>query len=241
MKLSIIVPILNEASRLPRLFECLTPFLRHGHDVILVDGGSTDESVPLALTLGAMLRGDVEEFLPQASRGPKLIRTERGRARQMNAGAQLAHGDVLVFLHADTDLPPSAEHDIIQSLRNSPRLWGRFDVQITGRAWMFPLIASMINLRSRLTGIASGDQAIFVLRKQFQAIGGFPDFAVMEDIALSKTLKRLSPPICLHSRVTTSGRRWEQYGIWHTIFLMWRLRWLYWRGVSPQELRRYYL
>ncbi|MBI1834499.1 MAG: TIGR04283 family arsenosugar biosynthesis glycosyltransferase [Burkholderiales bacterium] len=232
MRLSIIVPVLNEATQLPHLLESLIPLVRNQHEVIIVDGGSKDGTPQLATCLGFT-----------------VIHAERGRARQMNAGAQQAHGDVLLFLHADTILPASAEFDITQALcrtgatgntNSKAPCWGRFDVHIAASAWMFRVIEKMINLRSRLSGIATGDQALFVRRDSFQPVGGFPEVALMEDIALSKKLKQLSRSANIRACVSTSGRRWESKGIWRTIFLMWRLRWLYWRGVSPQDLWRHY-
>jgi rSAM/selenodomain-associated transferase 2 len=152
----------------------------------------------------------------------------------MNAGAALAKGDALLFLHADTELPAQALSVIELALRR--RRWGRFDVALAGRPWMLRLIAAMMNLRSRLTGIATGDQAIFVARAAFGAVGGFPDQPLMEDIELSRRLKRLGPPACLSDRVVTSGRRWENHGVWRTVLLMWRLRFDYWRGVPAERL-----
>ncbi len=221
--LSIIVPILNEVKSLPRLLEQLLPYQRQGHEILIVDGGSDDGSANLVNTVGF-----------------KLISSEVGRARQMNAGAAAAKGDVLLFLHADTELPPAADLCIEQALAQSGRQWGRFDVRITGASWMFLVIATMMNWRSKFTGIATGDQAIFVRRSAFFEVGQFPHQALMEDIALSKALKKIGMPVCLRARVSTSGRRWEKHGIWSTIFLMWRLRWLYWLGRSPQELKKLY-
>lgn len=223
MKLSIIVPILNEAVNLPELLEQLLPYQRGGSEVILVDGGSEDGSPQLANCMGF-----------------EVIHAPRGRARQQNAGALQAHGEILVFLHADTVLPFNAERLIQQSMDDTKRVWGRFDVRIQGSSPMFGLISTLMNGRSRLTGIATGDQAIFVTREAFQKIGHFPDQALMEDIELSIRLKKLSKPICLNTPVMTSGRRWETYGIWKTIFLMWYLRWQYWLGVSPDVLRKAY-
>lgn len=239
MKLSIIIPVLNEAHRLPAVFGALLPLVRQGHELILVDGGSSDGTCALALCLGAQEFGSEQSALNR-EHGFTLLHSARGRAPQMNAGAQIAKNELLVFLHADTDLPANAEHLMLQALRSQKKTWGRFNVRIAGRSRMFPLIASMINLRSQLTGIATGDQAIFVIKKTFEEVGGFPELDLMEDIALCTRLKTKSRPICLHTCVTTSGRRWESHGVWRTIFLMWRLRWLYWRGVSPKELRRFY-
>ncbi len=196
-------------------------------EVIVVDGGSEDDSRQAVLRAGA-----------------QVIRSERGRARQMNAGAAVAQGDILLFLHADTLLPSSAEQAIATAIRSGggahENVWGRFDVCIAGRSFMLRVVAGLMNSRSRLSGIATGDQAIFMTRRAFESVGGFPDQPLMEDIELSRRLLTLSRPICLTDRVITSGRRWEAHGVWRTIWLMWRLRWLYWRGVPAGELAKSY-
>jgi rSAM/selenodomain-associated transferase 2 len=158
----------------------------------------------------------------------------------MNAGAEKASGDVLLFLHADTRLPADADHVVLNGLERSRRVWGRFNVEIEGRSPLLRVIAGVMNLRSRLTGVATGDQAIFARRDAFQAAGGFPAIPLMEDIELCKRLKRLSRPLCLRERVITSGRRWEKHGVLNTIVLMWRLRLAYFFGADPKELARLY-
>ena len=227
MQLSIIIPVLNEASVLPGLLDHLAPLRACGTEVIVVDGGSGDGSQQIASRTGA-----------------QVICTERGRARQMNAGASVAHGDVLLFLHADTALPLCAGQAIEAAIRRSGRpdeyVWGHFDVHIDGRLFMLRVVASLMNWRSRFTGITTGDQAMFVTRRAFEAAGGFPDQPLMEDIEMSKRLLALSRPICLVERAVTSGRRWETHGVWRTIWLMWRLRWSYWRGVPASELVKSY-
>ena len=227
MRLSIIIPVLNEAERLPGLLEHLAPLCGCDTEVIVVDGGSEDDSRQAAARAGA-----------------QVIRSERGRARQMNAGAAVAQGNILLFLHADTALPSSAEQAIETAIQRGggvqENVWGRFDVCITGRPFMLRVVASLMNWRSRLSGIATGDQAMFMTRHAFASAGGFPDQPLMEDIELSKRLLARSRPVCLTDRVVTSGRRWEARGIWRTIWLMWRLRWLYWRGVSAAELAKSY-
>lgn len=223
MKLSIIVPVLNEAGTLPALLQGLLPLREQGCELIIVDGGSDDGSAELARCAGVT-----------------LLAAPRGRARQMNDGAACASGDVLLFLHADTQLPPQAVPLVTQALASAQRHWGRFDVHITGRARMLRVVAGMMNARSRLSGIATGDQAMFVRRDTFEAVGGFPDQALMEDIELSRRLRAVSRPACLRARVSTSGRRWETRGVWRTILLMWRLRWDYWRGVSAAQLAQVY-
>jgi len=223
MKLSIIIPVLNEAHELPVLLERLLPLVRHGCEVIIVDGGSEDGSTDIAAYVGFT-----------------VVRAPRGRGRQMNAGVAHATGSALLFLHADTQLPEGAGMLVDQALSGGGTDWGRFDVYITGRPFMLRVVGRMMNLRSRLTGIATGDQAMFVTRAAFDAVGGFPDQPLMEDIELSKRLRTISRPACIARCVTTSGRRWESRGVWRTIFLMWRLRWDYWRGVPASRLAEEY-
>jgi rSAM/selenodomain-associated transferase 2 len=221
VKLSVIVPVLNEAQALPRLLDRLSGL--KGSEVIIADGGSEDGSASLAERAGF-----------------RVVRVARGRARQMNAAAALATGDVLLFLHADTQLPEQAETLIVSQLTDTAHAWGRFDVRIAGRPFMLRVVSRLMNLRSRLTGIATGDQAMFVTRSTFEAVGGFPDQPLMEDIELSKRLRARSSPACIRRCVITSGRRWETNGVWRTILLMWRLRWAYWRGVPAQQLVKSY-
>lgn len=222
--LSIIVPVLNEEKTIVETLSSLSTLRKQGVEVVVVDGGSSDDTPRLALPLA-----------------DRLITAARGRARQMNAGAAESNGSVLLFLHADTRLPSGAHGEVIDGLGRTGRAWGRFDVRIAGRSRMFGMIAAAMNWRSRASGIATGDQAIFVKREAFLAVGGFPEQELMEDIEISSLLKRLSAPLCLRSAVTTSGRRWEKYGIWRTILLMWRLRFLYWLGVPSDKLARAYL
>ena len=223
MRLSIIVPALDEAERIGALLTGLQAMRARGADVIVVDGGSTDATPTLAAPLA-----------------DRVIAAPRGRARQMNAGAAQARGEVLLFLHADTTLPDDADWHILDSLRQGKRVWGHFDVRINGRARTLRMVAALMNLRSRLSGIATGDQALFMTRAAFVSVGGFPDQPLMEDIELSRRLLTLSRPACLPGPAITSGRRWETRGVWRTIFLMWRLRWLYARGVAPARLAERY-
>lgn len=221
--LSIVVPLLNEIEQLPELAAHLHGWQNKGCEVVLTDGGSEDGT------------GEAAE-----AKGFTVVRSAPGRARQMNVGAKQSHGDVIVFLHADTRLPDQADQQILAAFANSSKCWGRFNVHIEGKSWLLKPISILINLRSRLTGIATGDQAIFVRRRTFRSMGGFPDQPLMEDIELSKRLRAQSPPVCLSQKVTTSGRRWDTYGLWRTVWLMWRLRWRYWRGESPEQLAREY-
>jgi rSAM/selenodomain-associated transferase 2 len=222
-KLSIIMPVLNEGDGIATALDALADLRTLGTELIVVDAGSDDATVEQA-----QLRAD------------QVILAPRGRALQMNAGAEKASGDVLLFLHADTRLPAEADRVVLNGLDRSRRAWGRFDVKIDGRSPLLPVVAWLMGLRSRLTGIATGDQAIFVRREAFQAVGGFPAIALMEDIAMCKRLKRLGRPLCLRACVTTSGRRWEKNGVLSTILLMWRLRFAYFLGADPKQLARQY-
>jgi rSAM/selenodomain-associated transferase 2 len=222
-KLSIIVPVLNEGESIADALDALADLRALGVEVIVVDGGSRDATV-----LRARARAD------------RVISAPRGRALQMNAGAEKACGDVLLFLHADTRLPADADHIVLNGLARSGRGWGRFDVKIDGDSSLLVAVAWLMNVRSRLTGIATGDQAIFVRRNAFRSIGGFPAIALMEDIALSKRLKRVSRPLCLRACAVTSGRRWDKNGVIGTVLLMWRLRLAYFFGADPKALARQY-
>ncbi|MGH8702571.1 MAG: TIGR04283 family arsenosugar biosynthesis glycosyltransferase [Burkholderiales bacterium] len=217
--LSIIVPCLNEADGIAATLGALAPLRARGAEVIVADGGSND--------------GTVECAAPHAD---CVLRAPRGRAAQMNAGAARARGEILLFLHADTRLPESADALVVEGLQRRRRGWGRFDVAISGSHPLLRVVAWLMNARSRLTGIATGDQAIFATRSLFTAAGGYPDIALMEDIALCKRLKRYGPPLCLKHRLTASGRRWEKHGVVRTILLMWRLRLAYWLGADPRKL-----
>ena len=219
--LSVVVPVLNEATGIGRTLAALAPLRSRGAEVIVVDGGSTDDTMAFAT--------------PWAD---AVVAGPQGRARQMNMGAALAGGNVLLFLHADTQLPPMADQLVLGALGHSG--WGRFDVTIVGAPRMLRVVALLMNLRSRWSGIATGDQALFMQRTLFDAVGGFPDQPLMEDIEISRRLRAVSTPVCLRARVQTSGRRWESRGVWRTIFLMWRLRWRYWRGESAAALAKAY-
>jgi rSAM/selenodomain-associated transferase 2 len=222
LSISIVMPVLDEAAILGTSLAALAPLAASGAEVIVVDGGSRDGSDRIA-----------------AQHGCRVVSAPRGRASQMNAGATAAHGDALVFLHADTKLPEGALASIGTALGGNA--WGRFDVSIVGAGPLLALVAAMMNLRSRLTGIATGDQAIFVRRDAFERVGGFPAIELMEDVALSRALKHsVGSPACLTDRVTTSARRWEKHGTLRTIFLMWRLRAAYAMGADPGTLARAY-
>ena len=217
MQLSIVMPVLNEAAGIDAMLLRLAPLRRDGAQLIVVDGGSDDGTAALA-----------------APHADVVLSSSRGRALQMHAGALAASGDALLFLHADTVLPPRAGELIAQALRS--HAWGRFDVALDADGPAYRMIAAMMNLRSRLTSIATGDQAIFMRRAFYQAAGGFPPLALMEDIAFCKRARRLARPACLRDRVVTSARRWEKNGVWRTVFLMWRLRLAYFLGADADTL-----
>ena len=223
--LSIVMPVLNEAQGISPALAALSPLLGRGAELIVVDGGSSDGTVVLASALG-----------PRVS----VIAAPQGRAQQMNAGAQHAHGHTLLFLHADTVLPDSADSLIAQALAQDAAVWGRFDVRIQGQSPLLPVVATLMNWRSRWSGIATGDQAMFMTRRAFDQLGGFPVQPLMEDIEMSKRLYALSRPACIGEPVVTSGRRWDSRGALRTIALMWRLRFAYWRGVPAERLAAQY-
>jgi rSAM/selenodomain-associated transferase 2 len=222
MTLSIVMPVLNEAADIETALRALAPLRARGAEVIVVDGGSSDATAELA-----------RPFADQ------VLKSQRGRASQMNAGAAAARGDVLLFLHADTRLPDDADRLIRDGLARSGRAWGRFDVRFDDGGAL-RLVALMMNVRSRVTGICTGDQAMFITRAAFDSIGGFPPIQLMEDVTAATLLKRVTRPLCLHARVTTSGRRWRQHGIRRTIVLMWRLRLAFYFGVDPDRLAKQY-
>jgi rSAM/selenodomain-associated transferase 2 len=221
--LSIIMPVLNEAASIAETLQTLAPYRARGVEVIVVDGGSHDATVAQATPLA-----------------DRVITAARGRGTQMNAGAACARGRVLLFLHADTRLPADADRMVLTSLAWSGRVWGRFDVEISGRSALLPVIATLMNLRSRVTGIATGDQSMFMSRDAFEAVGGFPDSALMEDLALSKELRRRGRPICIGFKAITSGRRWDRNGAARMVLTMWGLRLAYYLGAQPAILARFY-
>ncbi|MBL8328387.1 MAG: TIGR04283 family arsenosugar biosynthesis glycosyltransferase [Rubrivivax sp.] len=220
--LSIVVPALNEAALIEASLQALQPLRARGVEVVLADGESSD--------------GTAQRAAPWVD---TVLSSARGRAAQMNAGAAAARAEVLLFLHADTRLPPRADGLVLEALADGA-CWGRFDVRIEGRPRMLRVVSALMNLRSRWSGIATGDQAIFVTREAFDQVGAFALQPLMEDIELSRRLKRLGRPACLRAQVSTSGRRWEQRGVWRTIILMWRLRWRYWRGEPAARLAEAY-
>jgi len=221
--LSIVIPVRNEAVAMRRLAIALAPLQAAGAEVIVSDGGSRDATLAQA---GAF--------------ADRVLDAPAGRARQMNHGATLARGDYLWFLHVDSHLPKDAATQIVDALAGRP--WGRFDVELLARGWAFAMIAGAMNRRSRWTGICTGDQGLFIRRMDFEALGGFPDQPLMEDVAFSARARRqLGWPACAPGPLGTSARRWQRDGVWRTTALMWWLRLRYWLGASPATLhRRYY-
>ena len=222
--ISVIIPALDEAATIADTLTALQPMRERGHQVLLVDGGSSDNTIALAKPLVDL-----------------VLCSSAGRAAQMNAGAAAASGDLLWFVHADTCMAPDTDVLLHNALHDSVKEWGRFDIRLSGDTAALRIIAQMMNWRSRLSGIATGDQGIFMRRDAFKRIGGFADIPLMEDIDISKRLKRAAgKPLCLSRKLITSSRRWEREGILRTIVLMWRLRLAYWLGVNPADLARQY-
>ena len=223
-RLSIIVPALDESACIETTLRSLQSERAKGAEIIVVDGGSGDDTAQRARPLA-----------------DRVIVTEAGRGAQMNVGARLASGRTLLFLHADTRMSPAAFAALDAALRARKERWGRFDLSIEGRAALLRVVARMISLRSRFTGIATGDQGIFVARALFERVGGYREIALMEDVALCASLKRAAGrPLCIAERICTSGRRWERKGTWRTIVLVWRLRLQFWLGHDPAVLARHY-
>jgi rSAM/selenodomain-associated transferase 2 len=221
--ISIIVPCLNEGEGLHRCLLDLQGLRSAGHELILVDGGSSDQAL-------------IDRTKPYVDR---LLRTPAGRALQMNSGAMQASGNIFWFLHADSRIGDGMDSAILAALEAKPG-WGRFDVRLSGSDFLFRIIERMMNWRSCISGIATGDQGIFIHRELFQQAGGFPLQPLMEDIEISRRLKHLAHPVCLQGPLVTSSRRWETNGIIRTILLMWMLRFAYWIGVKPKHLARLY-
>ncbi|WP_456416685.1 TIGR04283 family arsenosugar biosynthesis glycosyltransferase [Thiolapillus sp.] len=224
VSISIIIPTLNEAEHIRSTLEPLQAMRKRGHEIVLADGGSNDHTVPVAIPMI-----------------DKHLQCNTGRAMQMNAGAEQARGDIFWFIHADTLVQPNMDRELLAALITSKSRWGRFDVSLSGNQTSLRIIERMMNWRSRFTGIATGDQGIFICRGLFERIGGFPSQPLMEDIEISIRLKKAAgKPLCLHSKILTSSRRWESRGIARTIFLMWRLRLAYALGANPADLARQY-
>lgn len=222
MTISIVIPAIDESATIAATLRYLQSFRKDGHEVIVVDGGSRDDTRCVAAALA-----------------DRVLEAPRGRARQMNAGAAVATGAVLWFLHADTLAPADALDQLLAAWERGHR-WGRFDVRLTGRAPLLRMVAWAMNRRSCLSGIVTGDQGLFVERALFEALGGYPDQPLMEDVELSRRLRRRGRPACLAGPLVTSARRWERNGVWSTIALMWRLRLAYFLGADPHALHHRY-
>jgi rSAM/selenodomain-associated transferase 2 len=223
LQLSVIIPALNEAAAITATLEALQLLRTHGHEVIVADGGSHDLTVELSRPLA-----------------DRVIQTRAGRATQMRAGAASATGSVLWFLHADTTAPPDADSLILEALQHARAGWGHFDVQLSQTRLLLQCVAWMMNLRTRLSGIVTGDQGLFVTRRRYDDVGGFPEIALMEDVALSRALRRQGRPARIRQPLVSSPRRWLAHGVLRTILLMWALRLAYFLGVSPERLAAYY-
>jgi len=221
--ITVVIPTLNEREAVVSTLSTLQGIREFDHEVLLVDGGSTDGTRDLAWPW-------VDRVLPSA----------KGRALQLNAGAREARGDTLLFLHADTQVPPETMESFLHEFPRSPEVWGWFDVGLSGRHWMLRAVERLMNVRSRLTGITTGDHAIFVRRETFEKVGGYPEIPLMEDVAISRLLKREGRPFRPRGRIVTSSRRWERNGILRTILLMWRLRSAYALGAAPERLAESY-
>ena len=221
--LSIIIPVLNEGSILEARLRALQFVRAEGAELIVIDGGSTDDSVRIAEPLCT-----------------QLCQSKPGRATQMNQGAARAQGEYLLFLHADTVLSKDCLDALLAALASRP-VWGRFDVSIEGAHPLLPLTAAMMNWRAKWTSVATGDQGIFVSTERFRALGGFPEMPLMEDVALSKMLRRVERPARVSASLLTNGRRWDQGGWLRTVLRMWGLRFAYWSGINAQTLARCYM
>ncbi len=222
--LSIIVPVLNQSRTMIDTMSALKPFRQRGAEIIVVDGGSDDDTAVLA-----------HPFADRVVKGP------RGRAAQMNEGAKVASGFIFLFLPTDTTLPADADTQVMIGRARDTSVWGRFDMRLTGRHPLLPIVARLLNRRSRSSGIASCEQAIFVQRETFFRIGGFTDIPVMEDVEISKRLRAISPPICVTSRVTVPAKRFDRDGLWTTLRTMWIMRLRYRMGMKPEEILKRYV
>ncbi len=221
MRVSVVIPTLNEADTIERTLACVRQAGKC--EIIIVDGGSDDETLEIV-----------------RKSADRVLSAQRGRACQMNAGAQVATGETLLFLHADTLPPAGFSHLIEQALTDLDVVGGRFDVDLDAPGWPFRMIGALMNIRSRLTHIATGDQGIFVRRETFESIGGYPELDIMEDLELSRRLKRAGKVACLRNRVRTSARRWQKHGITKTILIMWGLRLCHFFGIRPASLKAFY-
>jgi rSAM/selenodomain-associated transferase 2 len=221
--LSIIVPVHNHARSIGQILAALKPFRDRNAEIIVVDGGSADNTVALARPLA-----------------DQVIQSPPGLGRQMNEGAKVASGFIFLFLHPETQLPDDADTQVMYGRARDTAVWGRFDLRLTGRHMLLPLVARYLNWRSRVSGIATGEQAIFVQRETFFRVGGYSHIPVLEDVELSERLREISPPICVTSRVTVPGDRYDRDGVWTTLRRITAMRWRYRMGVKPERLAKRY-
>lgn len=222
--ISIVIPVLDDADALARLLDQLGGLLGDSSEIIVVDGGSSDLSVTIA-----------------QSHRVVLVHSQRGRARQLNDGIAHAQAPVVWMLHADSDVSPAVWRSLVARARDPALRWGRFDVRLSGRSPLLRVVEWMMNVRSCVTSICTGDQGIFVKREVLATVGGVPDQPLMEDIELSRRLRRMGAVSCAREKLVTSSRRWEGEGMLATVLLMWRLRAAYFFGTDPARLaERYY-
>ena len=239
MTIAVIIPVLNEALCIRQTLASTATL--GFDDLVIVDGGSTDTTRAIVESFAGPVSSPLEHSPARSTEAPiRLLTAPTGRARQLNAGAIATGCDVLLFLHADTQLPPNARQAVSTALSNQACVGGRFNVRFDSSCLTARVVAGLMNVRSRLSGIATGDQAIFVRRKVFEDIGGFAEIPLMEDIEFTRRMKRAGAVAPLHDTVVTAFRRWEQQGPLRTILLMWTLRFLYWIGVSPHRLQHVY-
>jgi len=223
--LSIIIPTLNEENNIARVINDIKSSIQlENYEIIICDGGSSDKTTFIAESLC-----------------DQVVISPAGRGGQLNHGAKNAHGDILLFLHADTSLPIHFDKMITNAIATNPgKSWGRFDLRLSGEKVIFRIVERLINIRSRITFISTGDQCLFMTREIFENVNGFKHIPLMEDVDISKRLKNVCPPICIACPVVSSSRRWEEKGILRTILLMWWLRLLFYMGISPETLKRLY-
>lgn len=221
--LSVVIPALNESANIAGCLRSIAPLLARGAGVLVCDGGSSDDTAHIARAHGA-----------------QVLVCAKGRARQMNAGAAASDSHLLVFLHADTQLDETVVERLWSLAVSELSVWGRFDVRLSGPGAALRVIETCMNLRSRITGIATGDQVMFCSSDLFRSVNGFADIALMEDIELSAKLRRLQRPLCCVERVCTSSRKWREQGIVRTVVLMWRMRLAYAMGADPSHLAKIY-
>jgi rSAM/selenodomain-associated transferase 2 len=219
-QLSIIIPVLNEAGcldqGLARLFTL--QWVTDHAEVIISDGGSKDDSLDIA------------------SRYPcKIVHSNAGRATQMNTASKSAQGKYLLFLHADSDLP----EDFYRFIEADAK-WGFYRLRLSNDAYVYRIIEAAINLRTRVSRVAGGDQGLYFERHFFESLNAYPQIPLMEDIAICKTARRLAKPFVSVATISSSGRRWQDQGVVKTVLLMWALRLGYWLGVDPRRLHKIY-